>query len=364
LAHQELRQLERDREVASAVLSNPFTRVVFRVGDADARTLENGFAYFEASDMQNLDTGQAICRIEKASGDFNLSVPTPTDPDPAEAEATRQAVIATSRNRYATPRAEVEAMLLAKLNAEVLEPKPTKPSPPVRERVPVIPQDSETKPAEVPKQTVSEKETLSPVAPHATQPAVAPPDPAVTETPRPTRNIPEERGIGGNQHNLIRERIEVMARTLGYYPAREKLLPGGGKIDVALEKAGQTIGCEISFSTTIDHEVGNVGKCLKGGCQHVAVITTNETRLAKIKEAVSVCLSAEQLSRVGFYLPDQFIVHLQSLKSPEPATPAVEERKLGKYTVKSSSSKLTPGEQQARESAAIKLMAESMRRRK
>jgi len=31
LAHQELRQLERDREVASAVLSNPYTRVVFRL---------------------------------------------------------------------------------------------------------------------------------------------------------------------------------------------------------------------------------------------------------------------------------------------------------------------------------------------
>jgi hypothetical protein len=33
LAHQELKQLERDREVASAVLSNPYTRIVFRVGD-------------------------------------------------------------------------------------------------------------------------------------------------------------------------------------------------------------------------------------------------------------------------------------------------------------------------------------------
>ena len=80
LAHQELRQLDRDREVSSAVLSNPFTRVVFRVGDSDAKVLENGFSFFEARDLQNLETGQAICRVEKADGDFNLSIPRPVDP--------------------------------------------------------------------------------------------------------------------------------------------------------------------------------------------------------------------------------------------------------------------------------------------
>ena len=233
LAHQELRQLERDREVSSAVLSNPFTRVVFRVGDSDARTLESGFADFEAGDLQNLETGQAICRIEKASGDFNLTVPAPEDPDPAAAEANRQAVITASRKRYATPRAEVEAMLLAKLNAEDAEPQKPKPAPLQTERMPVAPKASETKPAEVPEVTVSGKEELAPVAPADPKPAVPPPSPAVIVTPRP---IPEERGIGGNQHNLIRERIESVARTLGYYPAREKLLPDGRKIDVALDK--------------------------------------------------------------------------------------------------------------------------------
>ena len=110
--------------------------------------------------------------------------------------------------------------------------------------------------------------------------------------------------------------------------------------------------------------MGNVAKCLKAGCGHVAVITTNETRLAKIQEAVSVCLPADQLSRVGFYLPDQFIAHLQSLKSKDPIAPAPSEIKLGKYKVKSRASKLTPAEQQQREAAAISLMAETMRRKK
>ena len=51
LAHQYLRRLERDKEVASAVLSNAFTRVVFKVSDSDARTLSEGFAHFSARQL-------------------------------------------------------------------------------------------------------------------------------------------------------------------------------------------------------------------------------------------------------------------------------------------------------------------------
>jgi len=40
------RQLEsRGSDVASAVLSNPYTRVCFRVGDQDARKLAEGFSF-------------------------------------------------------------------------------------------------------------------------------------------------------------------------------------------------------------------------------------------------------------------------------------------------------------------------------
>src|SRR5204863_369624 len=72
LAHQELRQLlAKDPDVASAVIVNPFTRVCFRLGDADARKLREGFSFFESKDLQNLGTGEAICRVERAEYDFN-----------------------------------------------------------------------------------------------------------------------------------------------------------------------------------------------------------------------------------------------------------------------------------------------------
>ena len=75
LAHHELHQLQRNPEVASAVMSHPFTRIVFRVGDDDAKKLAEGFSYFEAKDLRNLETGQAVCRVERSDFDFNLSCP-------------------------------------------------------------------------------------------------------------------------------------------------------------------------------------------------------------------------------------------------------------------------------------------------
>src|SRR2546428_680065 len=104
--------------------SSCYTRVVFRVGDDDARKLGEGFASFEARDLQNLETGQAICRVERSDYDFNLSIPLPDEPDAEQATQRREHVITASRKKYGTPRAEVEAML-AKQTELVSEKRPS-----------------------------------------------------------------------------------------------------------------------------------------------------------------------------------------------------------------------------------------------
>ena len=110
LAHQELHQLSaRDGEVASAVISNPFTRVCFRLGDFDAKKLADGFSFFNAKDLQNLGVGEAIGRIERSEYDFNLkTIPLPAV-DPALAASRRERIVASSRERYAAKREDVEA---------------------------------------------------------------------------------------------------------------------------------------------------------------------------------------------------------------------------------------------------------------
>ncbi len=358
LAHQELRQLERDREVASAVLSNPYTRVVFRVGDADARTLEGGFANFEARDLQNLATGQAICRVEKADGDFNLTIPLAAELDATQADATRQAVITASRKRYATPRADIEAAMRAKHDAEEAEPRPAKakatPSP--------APKEGEPKVAEVPKMTVSEKE-LPPVAAPVPAPEVAPTTPEQAEEPKPVLP-PPDLGKGGAQHKAIQQRLKAEAEKLGFRATVEKEI-ASGSIDLLLEQGTYAIACEISITTTIDHEVGNVQKCLRAGYQHVAVICQEAARLEKIRAAVTGSLGIPATVGVAYHTPDEFLTKLALLAAhiaPPVGQPASESQTVRRgFKVKRKSAALSPEERAAREQVAITQMAETMK---
>jgi len=248
-------------------------------------------------------------------------------------------VIAASRARYATPRAQVEALLSERLSVQEAAPAvQTKPAAPP---VPTV--------AEVPTVTVSEKEIVATPKQESAVPELKPPH--------------EERGIGGHQHNLIRERIEAAARELGFHAHREKPTGDGRKIDVALERDGQVIACEISIMTPVDYEVGNADKCVKAGCHHVAMICPDPSKLAKIQKAVSGCLPPEALARIGYYSPDQFMEYLKALKRPEQAKGEPEEKTLGKYKVRRRAASLTLEEIQAREAAAHRVLAERMRAR-
>jgi len=352
LAHHELHQLQRNPEVASAVMSHPFTRIVFKVGDDDAKKLAEGFSYFEAKDLRNLETGQAVVRVERSDFDFNLSVPLPASVDTNAAAARRQEVITVSRKKYGTARAVVEAML-AKSRASV--PTVTPPTSP-----PAIPVSEVPKTAEVPKVTGSENKT---VVPSEEKP------PVVAEIPKPhepplviKHEPPRDLGRGGTQHKAIQRRIKQAAEELGFRSVIEKpVLDGQGSVDLWLERTGQSIACEISISTTIDHEVGNVAKCLKAGVPKVMVICLDEERLRKIGNAVSGSLGAELAARVEYFQPDPFIAYLKTLKPPEPKA---SETEYGGYKIKRSIPKLSAQEQTQKEDIANRVMEDTMMRRK
>jgi hypothetical protein len=346
LAHQELRQLQRDSEVASAVLSNPYTRVVFRVGDDDARKLADGFSFFEARDLQNLETGQAVARVERSDFDFNLSVPQPEEPDIEEAWTRRESVVTASRKKYGLPRAEIEAALRQAWESDrppekpaakpaVVEEKPPAPIPPPPPVVaPAAPPPSKVAPSETKPAPVSEKK--APVA-------------------------PADLGRGGAQHQAIQHRIKTAAEKLGFRGGIEKeILEGQGSVDLLLERVDQTIACEISVTTTVDHEVGNVRKCLKAGFPKVAMIGLDEGHLRKIAWAVAQSLGPEAALKVKYFQPDSFIAYLEALPLPEVKT---EPKKRRGYTVKRSNATPSPQDQKRREEAAIRSIAEAMRRK-
>lgn len=277
LAHQEMRQLKsRSEEVASAVLGNAYTRIVFRVGDQDAKTLADGFSFFQAKDLQNLGIGEAIVRIERPDFDFNLRTSPPPEISAEVGRDHRQGVLDASRARYARPKEEVEAELRAKNVAE---------------------QGDEVKELRTPRKPASRKAESS-AAPVLTPPA---------------ERLP---GRGGPQHKYLQSLLRKLAEDRGFKVAVEKrVLDGHGHIDVYLERDELSIGCEISVSTGAEHETKNLSKCLAAGLSHAVLVSPDEQTLSEAR----TLLGQVDEKRVRFLSPDGFIAFLDEFETPKPA---------------------------------------------
>jgi predicted DNA-binding transcriptional regulator AlpA len=298
LAHQELQQLSsRDADVASAVIANPYTRICFRLGDYDAKKLADGFSFFEAKDLQNLQVGEAICRVERAEFDFNLK----TRPLPViyseVARQRREQLVALSRERYARPRGAVETALgLTETPQPASKPRAVKPE---KER----------------------KGALSPSVVRAETKAAA-------EVPDATQ-IP---GRGGPQHKYLQELIRRWAEDRGYTVAVEKpVLDGMGIVDLVLTKRGNDpVACEISVTTSPEHELQNAAKCLAAGFDHVFLIAPDKDTLSRVRTRASSILTPSQMKKVRFVLPEQIFASASVLESRPgvAAAPADETREL------------------------------------
>jgi hypothetical protein len=374
LAHQELRHLDADRDVAGAVLSNCYTRVVFKVGDADARAMENGFSHFEARDLMNLSIGEALCRVERSDFDFNLTVPKPTPQDEDAAAAVRQEVIVTSRAKYARSRADIDAEVLKKRRSEGgVEKRPEAPVSPA----PIITPQPSAAPPVFDVRTVSAEETVQVQPP---EPKEHPPQkesrsrsgkiPSIrpAETQEKTDAQPEpppSLGRGGVQHRAIQEKLKASAEEKGFRVTVEKsVFAGRGSIDLVLEKPGSAIAVEINVTSTIDYEVGNVSKCLRAGFAVIVVVCPHHDQLARLERAVKGCLMPEQSAKVSFCAPDEFVAILDTLTIQEAATKSIEappEKRTRGYNVKSHFVQVSPEEAKAREETALGIIAKKLR---
>jgi hypothetical protein len=331
LAHQELRQVEsRDREVLSAVLSNAATRIVFRVGDDDARKLEGGFGFFGADDLKNLGVGEAICRVERADADFKLKTSPVPGVDEVEAREKRSRIVALTRERFSRPRSEVERELLENLTAV--------PSP-----IPFRPREPRPEP-------VVRTET----------PREAPPTrPIPVERPRPPEPLPL--GRGGPQHKYLQELVKRWGEGHGYRSTIEKQILGGlGSVDVALEREGFSFACEISVASTAEQELGNVQKCLASGFDEVAVLSPEKKAVSKLKEFITAGLEEKDRPRVLFATPEELFSYLET----HAEVPDAKETRVGGYKVKVAYRAATGTEEKTRSRAISEVILKSIRRMK
>lgn len=283
LAHQELRQLaSRSDDVASAVLSNPATRICFRVGDQDAKKLEGGFAFFEARDLQNLCVGEAICRVDRAENDFNMTTAIAVSIDDDKASGRRREIVIRSRAKFGRKREEVEAEAVPGAAAPVAD---------TQAELPRAPEAARPGPARV---------VQAPSAPPARLLSVGA---QVKSQPTP--------GRGGAQHKYLQQLIKRWAESRGYRVTIEKpILDGLGSVDVSLEKDDILVACEICVTTSPEHELGNLQKCLAAGFNYVVQIATDRKSLTALS-AASQTLGNIDPERIKFLLTEELFAFLE-----------------------------------------------------
>ncbi len=342
LAHQELRQLERDREVASAVLSNPYTRVVFRVGDDDARKLENGFSSFEAHDLQNLATGEAVVRIERSDGDFNLRVSQPEKVDPALAAARLKEVTEASRRTYATPRAEIEAALRQQFPPE--EPPQSAEARKDAEEFRAVPKASE-RIGKVPKMAES-----SGIVPQ------------VAEAPKTSEPGADSKAALETEHSAIKRQITRHAEALGYHVAVEEFVADTlGRADLVLRRGKRVVAVEVSVTTNAGNEIGNLVKCLSGDFSQVVLVATSARKLANIERRFRSTAPAEGAAEVVFCLPADLLEQLRTWAAGDPRDLATEKAFPRKQPINLVAPRMTDAERTEREGAMLARLREAMK---
>jgi hypothetical protein len=326
-AHQELGQLRaKDPEVLSALLANAGTRVVFRVGESDARELERGFSYFAAADLVNLGVGEAVSRVGRSEADFNVRTRELPPIEPGDAAVRREHLLALMRERFPLPPPVS--------HEDENEPRPVPPLP--QEPVAPVPPERE------------------PTAPMASSPAVVPPQP-LKRAMRPDEPAPPL-GRGGPEHQYLQDLVKRWAESHGYRAVIEEvILDGRGKVDVALRTDDFSLACEISVTSTVAQEVQNAVKCLEAGFEEVAILALKRPRLAKIEAALKAKLPAADLARVHVVSPEE----LFSMLSLRPTT---KETVIGGYKVKVRRVIVEPDEAAARYRALSEVVAKSVQR--
>jgi hypothetical protein len=338
LAHQEMRQLwDQDAAVGSAVLTNPCTRICFRVGDWDAKKLAEGFSSFNATDLQSLGVGEAICRVERAEHDFTLKTNPPPVVGAALGEQRREEITRHSRAQYARPRAEVESILAASRTDAVVADEPKAASKTRRDAEPSRVEPTPQAPA--PPAAVVSENTVSPAAEKKLRLSL------VSQTPI--------LGRGGREHKYLQHLVKRLAEDRGYRAVIEQpILSGAGSVDVSLEKGEGKIACEISVTTETDHEIDNIQKCLAGGYETIVALSSDPKTIRRLKERATVVLEPETLTRVRFLQPEELVLFLDELAAGE----ASGETTVRGYRVKRRYQPVSPEEAELRKKAIAQVL--------
>jgi hypothetical protein len=333
LSHQDLQQLHReDSELLNSVLGNINNRIVFRVGEPDAKKLQDGFSDFDFIDLQNLGRGEAVIRIEQPQYDCSLDTLPLKNIEGETRQQNIESVLAYTRKQYATPRADVEMLLLKSFDFNIPE---------VEKETEV----TKPKPAE---KEIDQKDVL-PLAKE-----ISP----VVKRQEPERSK-EKKDV--STHLYLQTLVKKMAESKGYTAVLEMQIPiGGGQVDVWLAKGGKTIAVEICNTTDADWEMHNIQKCISSNYDTIISLCRDLKQLERIKKKCIEGIPEIEKKQIYFFTPDALFAFLDDTVKDE----MPQEQIIKGYRVNVTYDSVTKEEMDRKRASVAKVVMGSLRKQK
>ncbi len=166
-------------------------------------------------------------------------------------------------------------------------------------------------------------------------PPASRPDP-VASTPIEFAPVPVYRkeGGGGARHSEIERAIKELGEAAGFRASLEEtILDGAGRVDVILRRDDMTICCEVSVTTTREHEYLNVKKCLEFGVSQVWLVASSERHRTGLERFIAPKLTETENEKTSFLTMDGVEGLLRDLAPSE----EMKEKVVRGYVVKSTS---------------------------
>lgn len=311
LAHQELAQID-NTKVLNSVISNPYIRVCFRLGDMDAKKLESGFSFFDQSDLQNLNTGQTIIRIGTSQDDFNLTTFKLKKINSCSSNI-KDFIIKNTRKRFSISKSELDKQLIA-----LLQSHETKQSPKEKLKEQSIQQKNSNKPT-----VTSTNKNLKLVK-----------DYALEEHKEDYIKRTEEQNTT-RKHRSLQYFVKTIGLQQGYKVDLEAPTKSGGRVDVSFTLKRLRIAIEISVTNRVEYEIQNIQKCIDDNYTWIIMLSDNSKHLEKIKIQTQKNISKKHHSKIHFTNSKTFTEIINNL-SPKPSS---SESRIKGYRVKTNFTK-------------------------
>ncbi len=114
-------------------------------------------------------------------------------------------------------------------------------------------------------------------------------------------------GKGGTLHRYWQSIINFHAEGNGYRATIEEQISDGREAaDVGLERNGERLAVEISVTTDLNDEIGNVRKCLQARYDRVIILFLDENKAGEFQNTIGKILTEEEISRVSVKLVYDF----------------------------------------------------------